>query len=171
MTLFPNSALISATDGAARIVLPTYAAAWFKPTSVELLHQTWTFEGRSTNWASAPWPSIIGLHFRRHNRKIQSWLSIVSLDPVFRLFKKKVSPQNFGEKSSRRESSSPSKLVSRDPKILSHLFRKKVFHFVVVLADLIKDRRCHFSLFCGMRTSPTIWAGFSPMVSPNLYYK
>ena len=33
---------------------------------------------------------------------------------------------------------------------------KKVFRFVVVLADLIKDRRCHFSQFCGMRTSLTI---------------
>ena len=31
--------------------LPPYAAAWFEPTSVEL-HQTGTFEGRSTDWLS-----------------------------------------------------------------------------------------------------------------------
>ena len=33
--------------------LPPYAAAWFKPTSVEL-NQTRTFEGLSTVWATAP---------------------------------------------------------------------------------------------------------------------
>ena len=35
--------------------LPPNAASWFKPTSVEL-HQIGTFEGCSTNWATAPWP-------------------------------------------------------------------------------------------------------------------
>ena len=37
--LFPNSNLISATDGAARIFLPPYAMAGFEPLSIEL-HQT-----------------------------------------------------------------------------------------------------------------------------------
>ena len=47
--LFTNSALISATDGPARILyLPPYAATGFKPMSVEL-HKTGTFEGRSSN--------------------------------------------------------------------------------------------------------------------------
>ena len=44
--LFTNSALISATDGPARILyLPPYAATGFEPMSVEL-HKTGTFEGR-----------------------------------------------------------------------------------------------------------------------------
>ena len=53
--LFLNSALMSATDGAARIFLPPNAGVWFKPTSVEL-YRTGRFEGRSTDWATAPWP-------------------------------------------------------------------------------------------------------------------
>ena len=57
--LFPNSALISTTDGAARILSfhlmlehnqreDDMALSWFKPTLVEL-HQTGTFEGCSAN--------------------------------------------------------------------------------------------------------------------------
>ena len=62
-SLFPNRALISvlmlaATDVTARILcLPPYAAAWLEPMSVEL-HHTWTFEGRSTDWATAPRPLL-----------------------------------------------------------------------------------------------------------------
>ena len=37
--------------------------SWFEPTSVEL-HQTGTFEGRSTNWATAP----LGLKFYHRSR-------------------------------------------------------------------------------------------------------
>ena len=51
--LFQKSSLISATDGAVRVFLPPYAAAWFEPTSVEV-HQTGTSEGRSTDWATGP---------------------------------------------------------------------------------------------------------------------
>ena len=43
----------STKDGSARIFIPSYAAAWFKPMSVEL-HQTGTFEGLSTDWAPEP---------------------------------------------------------------------------------------------------------------------
>ena len=50
-TYFPNSALISATDCAARIFLPPYAVVGFEPT-IEL-DQTGTFEGRSSDWAIA----------------------------------------------------------------------------------------------------------------------
>ena len=59
-TLLPNSALISAINGTAIFCLPTYAAAWFEPTSIEL-HQTGTFEGRSTNGATGlrPWSQLL----------------------------------------------------------------------------------------------------------------
>ena len=51
-----------ATDGAARnfFLLPPYAAAWFQHTSVKL-HQTGTYEGHSTDWATAPCLIIIFL--------------------------------------------------------------------------------------------------------------
>ena len=54
--IFPNGALISAADGAARIFLLPCAGAWFEPTLVEL-HQTGTFEWCSTDWATAPLPN------------------------------------------------------------------------------------------------------------------
>ena len=62
----------SSTDGATRIFLPLRAAAWFEP-MVEL-HQTGTFEGRSTNWATAPRQAWWCLPSGR-----KAWLS-VSLD-------------------------------------------------------------------------------------------
>ena len=63
--LFLTSALLSATDGAARILsyhLISHCEQsddmlWFKSPSVEL-HQTGTFEGRSINWDTALWQSV-----------------------------------------------------------------------------------------------------------------
>ena len=69
--LFPNSALRSTTDGAVSIFPTPYAAAWFEPTSVELL-QTVIFEGRSTGWAIAPFQSLNVLQcWRRFQRLCQ----------------------------------------------------------------------------------------------------
>ena len=54
-----NSTLTSTQQMALQgFCLPQYAVAWFEPTSVEL-HQTGTFEGRSTDWATAPQPDQI----------------------------------------------------------------------------------------------------------------
>ena len=61
--LFPNSNLISATDGAARIRMPTTLSHGVIRTYTEL-HQTATFEGLRTNWATAPWQGTWHVNLR-----------------------------------------------------------------------------------------------------------
>ena len=72
---FPNSAIFcTATDDTARIFLSPYAAAGFKP-MVEL-HQTGTFEGRSTNWATSPQQIM-------PQRCLTSWIKLKLLDQTW----------------------------------------------------------------------------------------